>query len=356
MKKVYDLHVHYYLFDLSIDERVKIFEEEFARTGTEKFCFSSLPHHVHDGKITIDKTQNVIGLYLKKSFSPNGYAFAGLEHPSNHDDKETIAEDFLMQAKTYLSVGFDGIKMLEGYPSLVKRWALGVDDPVYDKFYAYMQECGKPVLMHIANPSANWDRNSASEHAIKAGRVYDSSYPTKEELTAQVFSVMKKFPKLRLILAHFGFFSLEKQNAEKFLSYQNTALDLTPGGEQFIKMSENWEDWLEFWQKNSDRIYYGTDLYAFPKDDKWEENFMRRPQFLRNFIETDTVHDYVDGEFKGVLLCKELQEKIYRTNFEKLLGSPTEVSVEYLKQTAKKLLTDKDVLNFGDMKYILENL
>ena len=102
MKKVYDLHVHYYLFDLSLEERVKIFEEEFARTGTEKFCFSSLPHHVHDGKITIDKTQNVIGLYLKKSFSPNGYAFAGLEHPSNHDDKEKIAEDFLMQAKTLL--------------------------------------------------------------------------------------------------------------------------------------------------------------------------------------------------------------------------------------------------------------
>ena len=312
MKNVYDLHVHYYLFDLSVEERVKIFKEEFLQTKTEKFCFSSLPHHVHEGKITIDKSQNLIGLFLKKSFSPNGYAFAGLEHPLAHDDKEKIADDFLSQAKTYLKVGFDGIKMLEGYPSLVKRWNLGVDDSVYDKFYSYMQECGKPILMHIANPNVNWDRKNASEYAIKSGRVYDSSYPTKDELTAQVFAVMKKFPKLRLILAHFGFFSVEKHNAEKFLSYENTALDLTPGGEQFIKMSENWEKWLEFWQKNSHRIYYGTDLYAFPKDEKWEENFMRRPQFLRNFIETDTVHDYVDGKFKGVLLCEEMQDKIYR--------------------------------------------
>ena len=81
MEKVFDLHIHY-SFDIPIDQMVNIFKEEFAETGTEKFCFLSLPHHANGkDKLFLSANQNVKGLYLKHVFSPNGYAFAGLIHP-----------------------------------------------------------------------------------------------------------------------------------------------------------------------------------------------------------------------------------------------------------------------------------
>ncbi|MBQ7373741.1 MAG: amidohydrolase family protein [Clostridia bacterium] len=356
MEKVYDVHVHY-TFDIPLKEKIEIFKDEFSQTKTEKFCFLSLPHHASKGGVLFDCCQNVSGLFLKKTFSPNAYAFAGLEHPENHLDSEKVARDFLTQAKTYLSVGFDGIKMLEGYPSLVKNWNLGVDDKVYDEFYSFMEKNGYPVLMHVANPTQNWDLKNASAQAIKDGRVYDSSYPTKSSLINQVFNVLKKFPNLKLTLAHFGFLSDDVEKAESFLSYPNTTFDLTPGGEQLINMGKNWESWLKLWQKYSDRILYGTDFYAFPKDEKWQENFLRRPNFVRQFIETNGEFDYVDGRFRGVFLDANLREKIYRENFVKLLDKPKEISTDYLKKTAEELLTrsnkekEKD-----DLNYVLNNL
>ena len=298
MEKVYDIHIHY-SFDIPLQETVDIFKEEFEATQTEKYCFMSLPHHAKNGVVDFDEVQNIKGLYLKWAFQPNAYAFAGLVHPKSHLDEKAVAQVLLLQAKQYLSVGFDGIKMLEGYPSLVKAWNLPVDSPIYDDFYRFMEENGYPILMHIANPKENWDISTASPYAIESGRVYDSSYPSKEELTAQVFRVMDKFPKLKFILAHFGFMSYDIDEAERYLSYPNTLLDITPGGEQLINMQKEWEKWLPFWNKYQDRILYGTDFYAFPKDKNWEVAFMRRPKFIRQFLETNSEHIYLDEKFTG---------------------------------------------------------
>jgi hypothetical protein len=38
-----------------------------------------------------------------------------------------------------------------------------------------MEQNGYPIIMHMANPKENWDISTASEDAIKLGRVYDSS-------------------------------------------------------------------------------------------------------------------------------------------------------------------------------------
>ena len=358
MEKVHDIHVHY-LFDMLLEEKIEIFKDEFVMTGTEKYCFLSLPHETDNGKVTYDETQNINGLYLKYTFSPNAYAFAGLIHPEMHDDVEGIAQSFLEQAKEYMSVGYDGVKMLEGYPSLIKAWDLPIDSPVYDKFYAYMEENGYPILMHLGNPEENWDISKASEYAIQAGRVYDNSYPTKEEITSQMFRVMEKYPKLKLILAHFGFMSYDIKEAEKFLQYPNTYFDITPGGEQLINMGKQWKDWLPFWEKYQDKILYGTDYYAFPKNKSWEVAFQRRPKLIREFLETEEEHEYLGESFIGVNLDEKLREKIYRKNFEKLLNTPKEIDCQYLINEAKKLLQSEDKKSTyanEDLKYLLRNM
>ena len=358
MEKVFDLHVHY-KFDIPLPEMVEIFREEFAATGTEKECFLSLPHYDQEKKVIFDEMQNVKGLFLKWAFSPNAYAFAGLEHTTEHTDEKAMAEQFLSQAKEYLSAGFDGIKMLDGYPSLVKSWNLPVDSPVYDPFYAFMQENGYPILMHIANPKECWDIANAPPHLIEQGRVYDSTYPTKVELTEQVFRVMEKFPNLCLILAHFGFMSHDTAEAERFLSYPNTLFDIAPGGEQLLHMQKSWGKWLPFWEKYADRIFYGTDFYAFPKDEQWEICFRRRPDFLRQLLETDEAHTYVDDSFQGVKLSPSLRDKIYRQNFLRLLGSPKPIDFAFIRKHAKRLQSVKNKLSINadnDLSYILKQL
>ena len=222
-----------------------------------------------------------------------------------------------------------------------------------------MEENGYPILIHVANPKENWDIHKASPEAIKAGRVYDSSYPTKEEIMTQVFRVMEKFPALKLILAHFGFMSYDKTEAERYMAYPNTCLDITPGGEQFINMQKNWDDWLPFWEKYQDRIFYGTDFYAFPKDENWEVAFMRRPKFLRQFLETNTEHEYLGEKFFGVDLEKKLLDKIYRENFIKLLGDPKKICDQFLIDEANRILAmEEKVSKYADedMRYILSEI
>ena len=358
MEKVFDLHVHY-TFDIPLEDTLSIFREEFMQTGTDKCCFLSLPHNVENGKVYYDETQNIKGLYLKQNFSPNAYAFAGLVHPTDYADVATVSADFLAQAKEYLSVGFDGVKMLEGYPSLIKARKLPIDSPVFDEFYAFMEANSYPILMHLANPAENWDIAKADRFAIQAGRIYDDTYPTKEELTAQLFRVMEKFPKLKLILAHFGFFSDNIANAERFFRYENTLLDITPGGEQLINMGKQWTLWLPFWEKYQDRILYGTDFYAFPKDENWETAYQRRPRFLRQFLETKQEFLYLDEAFTGVSVDKYIRDKIYRKNFTKLLGAPKPINKNYLVEQAQTLLAvpNKKSNNAQkDLEYILNAL
>ena len=361
MKEVFDIHIHY-SFEIPLDKTIEIFKKEFQETLTTKGCFLSLPHHAKDGIVDYDEVQNIKGLYLKKSFAPNFYAFAGLVHPKNHTDEKTIAKDFLRQVEEYFSVGYDGMKMLEGYPSLLKAWGVPLDSAIYDAYYSFMQENGYPIIMHVANPNENWDINRASQYAIQAGRVYDSSYPTKDEITAQVFAIMKKFPKLKLSLAHCGFFSEEKENAERFLGdYENTMLDITPGGEQLLTMAKDWSYWLKFIEKYQDKIFYGTDFYAFSDENKefWKINFMRRPKFIREFFETDTEHEYVKEKFVGVKLDSALLQKIYWDNAEKLLGTPKTIMDSYFVKEAERLLAisqKKSKYADGDLQYILQNV
>lgn len=339
MEKVYDIHIHYN-FDIPMPEMVEIFKEEFNETGTEKFCFLSLPHHASGEKLFTNENQNIKGLFLKHAFSPNAYAFAGLIHPQNQMSDEERAKNYFNQAVEYNKAGFDGIKMLEGHPTLRRAMGRALNDNVYDKFYSYLEQNKTPIIMHVADPEGSWAMETASEDAKALGRTYCDDFPSKQQLTNEVFALLEKHPKLKLGLAHFGFMSYDINEAERFLNFENTFFDLTPGGEQLIKMAETWDEWLSFFNKYQDRIVYGSDFYAFPKKDEqgWRTAFRRRPDFLRHFFETDAQHNYLDATFNGVKIEKSLRDKLYRDNFEKMLGTPKIINKEYFKNYIEKLL------------------
>ena len=135
--------------------------------------------------------------------------------------------------------------------------------------------------------------------------------------------------------------------------------DLTPGGEQLLNMLKDWGKWEKFFVEYQDRIIYGSDYYAFPKDENWEENFNRRPKFLRQFFETDTEHDYGGRAFKGVKMDESILDKIYTKNVKSFWGEPKKINLAYLKNKAEELLKvenhDEKYARY-DLEYILNEL
>ena len=357
MEKVYDMHVHY-LMSIPLEETIEIFKQEFLATGTEKYNFLSCCHHADHGTLEFAEVQNLKGLFLKKVFAPNGYAYAHLEHPLNvvECSNKELSQLYLKQAQEYYAAGYDGMKMLEGYPSNRKIMKRTLCDGVYDKYYSFLEENQIPVTMHVANPEENWDITKAGEYAIKMGRVYDKTYPTRLELLSEVENILKKHPKLKFSLAHFGFMSYDIEQAKRWLDYENTTFDLTPGGEQLLKMRENWSTWEKFFVEYQDRIIYGSDFYAFPKDENWSVNFQRRPKFIRQFFETDTDHDYGGRKFTGVKLDEKILEKIYFKNVKAFWGEPKKINLQYMQEKAEALLkveNHHDEYAKHDLEYIL---
>ena len=82
---------------------------------------------------------NAVTFYTKAVINakkPNSiYAFGNFEH--YYDERDT-ADGYLAQVKELLSMGADGIKILDGKTSDRKRLNRRLDDPVFDKMYAYL--------------------------------------------------------------------------------------------------------------------------------------------------------------------------------------------------------------------------
>ncbi len=360
MRKVFEAHAHY-LFDIPLDKTADIFRKEFKETGTDKCVFLSIPQESYDGKtLTYLELQNEKGLFLKHAFSPNGYAFAGLVHPKDMVYDEKTADDFLSQVKFYDKIGFDGIKMLEGYPQFRKANRTALDDKVYDKFYAYLEENQIPITMHVANPDENWDITKVSEYDLKVGRYCDEDTPSKKQLHNEVEGILAKFPKLRLALAHCGFMTTDVPAMEKFLSYENTKIDITPGGEQYFNMIADWDYWNKLIVQNQDRFIYGTDYYAFPSDDEdsWRKSFTNRPNLVRQFFDTDEEHEYNGSAFRGVKFADEIVEKIFYKNAQRELGEPKKIDFYAFEKRCKFLLERGELTEKGekDIRYILKNI
>lgn len=354
-EKVFDGHVHT-LMRVPVRESVEIYKQEFEELGVYKATFASCPLHEH-GDVEMDKLQNLKCLYYKAAFAPNAYAFCDLEHVFDMPMEER-AEYFLNQAKENLANGYDGFKILEGMPKYLKKLGIMLSNPVYEPFWAYLEENKIPVLIHNAHPKRFWDKDRVGQYWISRGCFYGegSGYPAFNEILDDMFVIMDRHPKLMLTLAHFGFMSEDYDLAEKFMSYPNTKFDVTPGGEQIINMlmGADRQKWIDFIVKYVDRIKYGTDLYNFDKTTiaDWKRAFHARPDFIRQVFETDSEHNYGGDKFVGMKLPKKLRNKIYRENLIKELGEPKPINFDWAIAKVKELrkeFTDTETLDGYDL-------
>lgn len=306
-----------------------------------------------------DILENIKALYYKKELSPSAYAFAGLyyENFNNLSDKEVYYNNFYNQVKSYIENGYDGIKMLEGKPSERKKTKVMLSDMVYDKTFAYLEEKGVVIMLHNSDPIAYWDKNSMTKRQLENGWYVGDDMPSKSELFKDVITVLKRHPKLKLILAHFGFTTDAIWEAKEFLSYENTMFDVTPGWEQYVNISNDCDKWREFILSNDNRFILGTDVENFDYGVNLEACDFANTKIktIEEFFSTDNELSRPNGlKFKGINLPKRVCKQIFYDNATRLFGDVKPINYDYVINEISRLSalikTDYDKYALGVIK------
>jgi len=319
-----DSHVH--LFNCSLEgiEQLTGFEHQF---GYQAFNYLSC-------ECMDDCAQNALGIYLKL-IAPQNYAFGGLHYRYDHDYEE--------EARMLIELGFDGMKMVENKPTVRKRLNMAANDPRYDGFYTYMEKNRIPMIIHIGDPEEFWDKDAIPAWAYAAGYYYgDGTFVSKEQLYEETLAVLERFPKLTAVFAHFFFMSAEKDRLGRLLDiYPNIGVDIVAGTEMYFNFSKDPAGTRKFFMKYQDRIIFGTDNMNLT-DSTDINNALITNRMEHEFLMNDCEIPVWDKHILGIGLPQEVQDKIFKLNFQKLAGNkPKAINKEAAMDYLKKRLMDK---------------
>ena len=285
---------------------------------------------------------------LKKVFNGVVYASASLKQNPLLSDSEA-GDDYLRQAQEYYDAGFDGMKFLEGHPSFRKTFG-ALSSKRYDKMFAFLEENGIPITIHNADPRSGWDINKVDAYALKHGRFYgDGSFPTFEECRDDVLRVVKKYPKLKMCLAHGAFLhsDIDKPYLEKFMGdYENTKVDVSATGATF-NWSKQPEYFIPFIERYQDKIMYGSDTHNSAPYDyaDWEWDIQYRPKMPRNvFMGGKNTFEHKNESYNGLDVDKNICRKVFYENAIKEYGNkPKDINLNWINKEIEKLeVTYKD--------------
>jgi len=241
VKNPFDGHIHmhrWYFKETDTDFTHGL--EEYRRVcGLKYIALASLPSG-NPIPAPRDVSNNIMCAFYKL-LNENTFAYGGFIYPSYPAKAEEMENmSLLTQLDELNEIGFDGIKMLEGKPNLYERVGQPLDSDFFEAAFEKMEKNGTYILMHAIDPESFWA--SPTEENIKKGWCYgdSSKYPTSETLYNQIDNILAKHPKLNLCLAHFFFCSEKPERVAKMLdTYENLAIDITPGGEMYIGFNKN---------------------------------------------------------------------------------------------------------------------
>jgi len=332
--KVINTHFHY-LYPLKIEESVDIFrrfKDYYEYDALGLLAVVDCDHRYND------ICANIKGLYIKARLNeevPNSCYVYGA--PLHYYGERDSAEGYLSVARGIYEMGFDGFKSLDGKPTQRKPLGRPLCDPIYDDMYAYLEEVGLPVKMHVCDPRKYWGaKETLTPLAIKRGWWYgDGTYPSFDEIHGEVRRIMEKFPKLKLCLAHMGYITDDPAAWEEFLlKYPNTSYDLTPGAAEFLAFTADPELWRVLLSKYSKRIFFGTDTYNRIEPDDLAEGVMDRTSTRHNQVRMALEYSpekvfevsSLNATISPLGLPDEVLENIYSCGFRQQQGNPREIN------------------------------
>jgi predicted TIM-barrel fold metal-dependent hydrolase len=255
---------------------------------------------------------NLMAALAKAAYPKHVYTFGGVAHHLPAVPEECI--DLSAQARKLIRIGFDGIKMIEGKPSV--RGALGypLDAPLYDEYYAYLESEQIPLIWHVGDPVGFW-----------ASQAVDPGVPGREELYREVDRVLDRFPNLRIIFAHFFFLSDDLERAARFLDrHPAVSFDLTPHSDMYVDFAQDPEQARTFFVKYQDRILFGTDNHGEDREfapgaplEYWP---VYKVAVMRAFLETADEFPGWHHTLRGIALEPDVLALIYHGNLRRYVG------------------------------------
>jgi hypothetical protein len=263
---------------------------------------------------------------LLKLRNPGSYAFSTLDYGPS-------APDYAEQARTARALGFDGMKLYHGKPTMRRHLGFGLDDPRYDGFYRYAAEERFPVLHHVGDPATHWDPHACPSGARRRGWCYaDSSFVSREALFEESERVLARHPDAPIILAHFAFLGDDRPEAERLLAeYPSLHFDLAPGWEIYQAMSTDSEAWATFFGRYRERILLGSDNSGgrrYPRPQRVAES-VRKLDTIRAFLGGGNEADLGNQRYRSLRLARDAVKRIAGGNFTHLAGGfPRAVDVD----------------------------
>ena len=128
---------------------------------------------------------------------------------------------------------------------------------------------------------------------------------------------------LNVNFAHFFFMSGHLEWAQSlFDRYPNVRFDVTPGTEMYVDFSRRPKEFHDFFVKNQDRIFYGTDIIVRNAhyEDQMDES-VAWIHTLRRFFETKDTVDVHGESVTGIALPEGVCRRLFVDNFMDFIGN-----------------------------------
>lgn len=249
-------------------------------------------------------------------------SYAGIDEPGWGERQAEWLEEVHRKGVAGLKVFKSlGLTVKDGSGKLVP-----IDDPRLDPVWAKCGELGIPVLIHAADPKPFFEPvDEHNERWMQLQRHPDWSFhgpqfPTRDEVLAQRDRMVAKHPGTIFIGAHLGENGEDLAKlAERLDRLPNLVVDISG---RVSELGRQPYSARRFIIKYQDRVLFGTDRYP-------GQPVQPRYQIYYRFLESDDEYfDYYQhpfppsGDWKiyGVFLPREVLEKVYRTNAERVLG------------------------------------
>ncbi|HOZ48041.1 MAG TPA: amidohydrolase family protein [Candidatus Hydrogenedentes bacterium] len=283
---------------LSACDRLGVVQTLFV--GSPDFTLKGAGHSPKTGN---DENNRVI-LDAAAEFPGKIVPFCTL-HPDDEDKVQTL--------EAYVAEGGKGLKLYTGHGSF---WDRPLDAPEMLPVYEYCERTQLPICWHV----------NLLRYADEFSRV------------------MLKFPRLIVIVPHFGVTFYRPTGSEwavlqKLLDnypglYTDTSFgtrDILVAGLEVV--SQYPDVFRAFFEKYQDRIFWGTDMVVTGNKEKTEEWVEAVLRACRDVLEKDTYHFFmaargspyaapgspnIYGRLRGLALPDSILRKVYHENFERL--------------------------------------
>ena len=143
-----DGHIHY--AESLEAERLQYIIEAYGLSGVALQCIPK------GGKIPVEED----AFSFKRQSSVPVYIFGGLDRRIFSLSPGQMAEALPGEIDRLMTMGCDGIKMLEGKPNVRKEYPVpDFDDEIWEEYWDVLEKRQIPVYMHVNDPEEFWDES-----------------------------------------------------------------------------------------------------------------------------------------------------------------------------------------------------